>query len=181
MGGIHAEALRRDEWDALVDAGLLDDQQVELLDGRKVAMSPEGPDHATIIDIVADQLRRGAAVAGLTVRVGHPVALSGIDEPEPDVCVVVGPMDRYRQEHPLPEDVRLAVEVSRTSLDKDLGLKLARYAAAGIEEYWVVDLDGQRTIVHRDPAGSLYRDVRSVAFGDPATPLALPDTSVTLR
>lgn len=178
MGGIRTEALRRDEWDALVAAGLLDDQQVELLDGRKVVMPPEGPEHTTVMDLIADRLQGTAEESALIVRVGHPIALSDVDEPEPDVAVVAGPRERYRHEHPVPADTHLVVEVSRSSRRKDLSLKVARYAAAGIPEYWVVDLAAERTVVHRDPAKDGYRSITDVPFDQPVTALALPDTPV---
>lgn len=174
--------LRRNEYERLVEAGLLDEQHVELLAGRKVAMSPESAEHAAVVDAVADQLAGPARQAGLRVRVGHPVALSDIDEPEPDIAVVTDRPDRYRRYHPQPADVHLVVEVAHRSLGKDLGEKVRRYAAAAIPEYWVVDLAGRRTLVQRDPdpADGSFRSVQAVAFGTPMTPLALPAASVTV-
>lgn len=175
--------LSRAEYDLLVEAGALEGQPVELLAGRKVRMSPESALHAAVIDALADQLRRPASHAGLAVRVAHPLALSDIDEPEPDIAVVAARPDRYAAGHPEPDDVALIVEVAGTSRDKDLGDKAARYAAAGIDDYWVVDLQQHTTTVHRDPDGdhAIYRSVGTVAFGQPAAPLALPRAALRVE
>lgn len=143
-------------------------------------MSPESAEHAAVIDAIVRQLSETAHAAGLWVRVGHPLALSDFDEPQPDIALVVDTPDRYRQEHPGSEDVRLLVEVAHRSLGKDLGEKVTRFVAAGIDDYWVVDLCGRRTVIHGDPdvdAGE-YRSVRIVGFGDPLEPRALAGARV---
>lgn len=175
------EPLRRVEYERLVEDGLLDGQPVELLDGSKVAMVPESAEHAAIVDLIAERLREGAQSAGLRLRVGHPLALSDVDEPEPDLAVVT---DRdYRAAHPRASDVRLIVEVAGSSLDKDRGPKASRYACAGIAEYWVVDLAGRRVHLHREPRTDTgrYRKVESRPFGTSLTPLALASTTVIVQ
>lgn len=168
--------LSRKQYDLLVAAGALDDERVELLGGRKVVMSPERAPHAEAIGLFARPLRTQGESRGLYVREGHPVALSGFDEPEPDVALVD---DRsYAQEHPQPHQVHLLVEVSISSLAKDLGPKAAAYAAAGIPDYWVADLVGRRLVVHRDPGPDGYRSVEVVQAGSEVAPLALPPVTV---
>lgn len=172
--------LSRAEYDLLVEAGALEGHPVELLAGRKVRMSPESALHAAIIEVLAAQLRQPAGQAGLAVRVAHPLALSAIDEPEPDIVVVTARVDHYAGGHPGPADVALIVEVAGTSLDKDLGDKASRYATAGIDDYWVVDLQQRTTVVHRDPDvdQGVYGNVETIPFGQPATPLALPQVAL---
>ncbi len=65
-------------------------------------------------------------------------------------------------------------EVADTSLEFDTGTKARLDAAAGIADYWVVDLASRTVIVFRDPRGGRY-ETRST-FRDHATigPLALP-------
>lgn len=171
--------LTRGEYDVLVAAGALDGEPVELLAGRKVRMSPESPLHTAVIEWLADRLRPAASPAGLAVRVAHPVALSDLDEPEPDLAVVTAREDRYASSHPGPEDVHLLVEVAGASRRKDLEDKARRYAAAGVGEYWVVDLESERTVIHREPdLDGAYGTVRAVAFGEPVSPLCLPDLAL---
>src|SRR5947207_5074657 len=74
----------RGEFDKMIRAGIIgEDERLELVDGRIVAMSPEGAVHAGAIDLCAEALRRVFAI-GHTVRVQHPLAIDPDDEPEPD-------------------------------------------------------------------------------------------------
>jgi len=47
----------------------------------------------------------------------------------------------------------------------DCNEKLKIYAAAGIREYWVVDIEQLRLIVHRETAGEEYQIVREYRDG----------------
>src|SRR5262245_61253803 len=76
--------------ETMIGAGIIgEDEHVELIGGRIIAMSPEGPAHASAIDLCAEAFRRVFG-AGHTVRVQHPLAVDLEDEPEPDIAVVVG-------------------------------------------------------------------------------------------
>jgi Uma2 family endonuclease len=63
--------------------------------------------------------------------------------------------------------VALLVEVSVSSLNRDLAVKLPIYAAHGIPEYWIADVDRDVLLVHRQPAGQRYGDVREYGGDDP--------------
>ena len=67
------------------------------------------------------------------------------------------------------------VEVSDSTLRFDLTVKAALYARAGIIEYWVLDINGRRLIVHRDPTPTGYRSVVAYGESEKVTPLAAPD------
>ena len=71
----------------------------------------------------------------------------GNSEPEPDL--VVRERDTPKPYH--PSSAVLVIEVAASSLPVDLAVKAPLYASAGIAEYWVLDLDGRRAIVHREP------------------------------
>ena len=59
--------------------------------------------------------------------------------------------DRYRSGHPTPTEILLAVEVADTTVEKDRFPKAAKYAEAGIPEYWIINLRDQQLEVHQDP------------------------------
>jgi hypothetical protein len=71
---------------------------------------------------------------------------------------------------PQGRDIGLAVEVSVTSLAKDLGSNLRRYAKAMIPTYWVADFKGRRLLSHTKPriveGRGEYESVQVVAPGD---------------
>ena len=76
--------------------------------------------------------------------------------------------------NPQPDDLRLVVEISDTTLGFDLKTKADLYARAGIVEYWVFDVSGRRLIVHRDPQAGRYRSVEVYAADEAVVPLAAP-------
>ena len=80
----------------------------------------------------------------------------------------------------VPADVRLLVEISDTTLAFDLGTKARLYARAGIPEYWVVDVVGERIVVHRSPGSGVYADMKSYRIGESIEPLAAPGSNFTV-
>ncbi len=78
----------------------------------------------------------------------------------------------------VPDDLRLIVEVTSSRLAFDLTTKARLYARSGIVEYWVLDVDGRRLIVHREPVEGRYQSV--VAFGEEerVATLAAPERDV---
>ncbi|MGH6950612.1 MAG: Uma2 family endonuclease, partial [Vitreimonas sp.] len=56
----------------------------------------------------------------------------------------------------------------------------AIYAAAGIEEYWVLDLEHRKLLVFRGPASEGYREQSEVARGESISPLCAPDASIAI-
>jgi Uma2 family endonuclease len=152
--------LKRAEYDALVATGLLDGEPVELLRGALVAMSPQDPAHAYAIRRL-DALLQRQMPAGWAVAVQLPLAVSEDSEPEPDLAVVAD-VDSSRSH---PTTAALVVEVARTSTRTDLVVKPALYAAAGVPDYWVVELAARVVHVHRGPGPAGYRIVEPVSTG----------------
>ena len=90
-----------------------------------------------------------AEPAGRT-RWPNPLAESDLSERQPDLMLLTHRDDRYDFRHPQPQDVLLLVEVevevevADSSLDFDRSVKLPSYAAAGIPEVWIVNLETDR-------------------------------------
>ncbi len=162
-----------DDLAAMVDAGILgEDDHIELLDGVLVEMSPQGEAHAHAIRRLTMRLVPIAAAAGLDVSPQCPLkVVSPISLPEPDLAIVpAGGWDAHAAQ------ALLVIEISVASRAIDLGRKAAIYAAAGIPEYWVLDLDRRRLVVHRDPAGDHYTTVDALTDADSVTAAHLPLT-----
>ena len=86
------------------------------------------------------------------VRVQHPIWLPDSNsEPEPDVVLAKRREDFYSERHPMPTEVFLVVEVAASSLEEDQHVKAPVYAAAGIVEYWLVNLREDLLEVYREP------------------------------
>jgi Uma2 family endonuclease len=128
-----------DEVLRMVATGSLDeDAHVELLEGDLVEVSPQGPEHAARHTTLRDLLIREYAGLG-HVRDQCPLVASKISLPEPDLAVIRGSARDYLVRHPTGADAILVVEVAITSQRLDRR-KIGIYAAAGVPEYWLVDL-----------------------------------------
>ena len=165
---------------ALVDEGVLGpEDRVELLEGVVVAMSPASSRHATAVSLADDALRT-ALWGRAAVRVQCPLVLGRHSVPEPDIAVVPGETRDYTHAHPTA--ALLVVEVAETTLKQDRLTKAAIYAAAGVPEYWIVNLQEDRVEVHRAPDASTtrYREITSAGAGERLAPVALPGMSVAV-
>ena len=162
-----------------VEAGVMDDWKVELLNGVIVQISPEGPLHYGKIDAVDRYLRKLLDEDTAWVRVGHPVTLA-TSEPEPDIAIVKPDPDEYFIRHPSLDDILLIIEFSDSSLTKDTcGEKYKSYAAEGIQDYWVVNLKKRVLQVYRAPQDGEYPVQKELTEGA-ICPLALPDMNINI-
>jgi Uma2 family endonuclease len=167
-----------DDYHRMVEAGILRGRQVELLGGEIVEMSPETPIHYATAKRGAKYLEELLS-AKADVRFNGPITLSD-SEPEPDLAIVRLPESSYYDRHPGPQDIFWIVEVAKTSLKKDLEIKLAIYATAGIQEYWILDLSTKQMIVFRNPQGDKYVEEYTIAERTIA-PLAFADVLVSVK
>lgn len=162
-----------------VDAGIFDDQSIELLHGDLVVMPPEREPHAYYNTEAADYIR---TLLGERVKIrdAKPITLPNNSEPAPDVAIVKPLGEIYLQHHPYPEDIFWIVEYSNATLSKDLGEKKDIYAEAGIEEYWVVNLKKFELKVFRDLKDKQYTTELTINKGT-VSALAFPDVSIEVR
>ncbi|MGI8875652.1 MAG: Uma2 family endonuclease [Egibacteraceae bacterium] len=169
--------LYRREYEALGELGFFADEDVELLDGRIVIAADEGSDHAAVTRRLNRILIEGIPAAEGEVGVGNPLGLSDLSEPQPDF-MVIEPRSGYRAAH--PTTASLVIEVAHASRRTDLGLKAVLYAAAGIPDYWVVDLTRDDIVVHRRPAGTTFAAITRHRDGV-VRPLHHPGAAVDVR
>lgn len=141
---------------AMVRAGELGpEDRVELLEGVISPVPSSLPEHAALSNEVADVLRTVFAAAGVAVRVQSPLLAGSRSVPEPDVAVVPGRQRDYLAVH--PDRALLVVEIAQSSIAADRITKAAIYAAAGVQEYWIVDLAADAVEVMVAPQRSAGR------------------------
>ena len=165
-----------DQYHRLAEAGLAEDfPHCELIDGVLVRKDMKTAEHENAIAWLNEWLMLGVDRARFQVRVGSSLTLAE-SEPEPDLMVIA--RDASRPYH--PGTAALAIEVSWSSLRRDLRRKAELYAEAGIDEYWVFDLHGRRVVVHRKPMTGRYGEIRDVRAGDRIVGVqaGLPDLAV---
>ena len=150
----------------------------ELLDGVIYQLMPPGPFHSYLVGVISGIVERLVAAAGACVREEKPIRLNATYDPQPDVAVVRGPKQTYRDRYPEPHEVLLVIEVVLSSLDHDRDLKLPAYGAAGIPECWLVNVREKSVEVYRDPGPAGYRLRRICGAGETIELLASPAVSL---
>ncbi|ALF54971.1 hypothetical protein ACX27_22530 [Nostoc piscinale CENA21] len=168
-----------DEYHRMIEAGILSDRQVELLQGEIVEMSPESEPHAYSSDEAGEYLAKLLGERA-SIREAKPITLPNNSEPEPDIAIVQRLGREYRQHHPSPENIFWLIEYANSSLEKDLGIKTKIYAQAGILEYWVVNLKKQNLIIFREILNGEYTSQQTLTVGT-IQPLAFPDINVAVE
>lgn len=154
-----------DAYHRMGNAGIFgEDDRVELIDGELIDMAPIGSRHAYVVDMLNRVFVKHVEQTRL-VRVQNPIQLGEFGEPEPDIAVVRN--GAYFDHHPQATDVSLIIEVADTSLDYDRSNKLPFYARYGIPEVWIIDLDGKRVDVYRNPltGEQKYREITRYSQG----------------
>jgi len=173
---MHGERLRplwRAEFDRLVALGCFEGERIELLRGALVEMSPTDPSHDQSVGAL-NELLLVPLLGRATVRVQSSYAAADDSEPMPDI--VVAPLGEYWSRH--PDRAHLIVEVARTSLHKDRGLKAGIYAQAAIDEYWIVDIMGEHVEVLRQRTPDGWASKQVAARGDVLCLVAFPDVQI---
>lgn len=156
-----------DEYHQLIEAGILTSRdRVELLFGQIVEMFPVGRNHANTVNQINEYLVRDKILGNKTFVIGNqnPITLPDSSEPEPDLYLALGPLSRYAEHNPYPEDLILIIEVADSSIHADRSGKKVTYASAGIPEYWIVNVYERQVEVHTQPDQQEgdYADVRIV-------------------
>jgi Uma2 family endonuclease len=166
------------DYHKIVESGILHNQQVELINGLILEMSPEGTEHTFIGETFADYLRR-LTQGSAWIREARPITLS-TSEPEPDIAVVSLPHSTYRSHHPYPEDIYLLIEISYSTLGFDTSEKRDIYAIAKIQDYWVVDVKNKQLIIYRSPLDGIYQNEIKLSLKETVSPLAFPDIKIKI-
>ncbi|WP_282692901.1 Uma2 family endonuclease [Streptomyces sp. CC208A] len=134
----------------------------EMIDGSLVFVSPQRRFHSAMIFLLRMGLHAGVPPE-LRVDSEMTVVIDRRNGPEPDVLVVrKSAVKSWAQTSYPVADVVLAVEVvSPESEARDRDTKPSKYAAAGIEHFWLVEMEGEddHAVVHvyeLDPVTKTY-------------------------
>lgn len=170
------------EFLALADAGLFQHYgRTELIEGEVWTMNAVHRWHSRVQTqfgiTIAEALK--ASNIDLVVSSAGSVLLSDDSVPEPDLCV--------GEDEPLtPEPIslaamKIAVELSDTTREVDLGRKAMLYARHGVPEYWVADREKRVLVRHALPSAQGYRAIDDIDFGEPFASATIPELIVQTR
>lgn len=170
------------EFNRMGDMGWFEGRRAFLLDGVILEQGPMDPPHANALYLMNEAVR-AIFGTGWVVRVQMPLTIDAHNDPFPDLAVVVGGPRDFFTVH--PTTAVLVAEVSDTTLYTDITDKAERYATAGVGDYWVLDLNGRRLLVFRDPVAlpaglgaTAYRTQLTLGPTDRVSPLAAPHASI---
>lgn len=169
--------LSTEQYLQMIAAGILGtDDKVELIGGQITPMAPAGPEHGgSLIQLTR---RFAAALDECELLIQGTVVISEGNVFDPDLTLLRRKPEGYKHAHPRPEDILLIVESAASSLPRDRHVKLPAYAAAGIQEYWIADLEREALTVYRGPDGTVYRSEQTFTCDATVTPLACPELAI---
>lgn len=169
---------------ALDGAGLLqdDDARHELVDGELQMVPPPGSEHQAtekrLLKTLFAAMAQSGQMEAFDVQTGGGFATGPFTLLAPDVMLVRAfPEARAYTS----DDVIVLVEISWSSLDRDLKLKAEHYADAGVQEYWVLDVPARAVIVHRDPREGRYASIETREEPAMLTPKRAPELVLSVK
>ncbi len=170
------------EYYGMIESGIIrEGERVELISGQIFTMAAKGTRHTLctrrlfkhLLSLIGDRA---------DVQSQDPITLPHNSEPEPDIVIARLRSDDYVNSHPAPADIILAIEVADSTIkfvgeasrNEDRETKAPLYAAAGISEYWIINLIDDRLEIYRQPEGAIYTSIEIVM---PPRSINLPEFS----
>ena len=166
-----------DEYLRMAEVGILaEGERVELIRGEIVQMFPIGVPHVEGVNELARRLYRQTG-DDVVIQVQNPIVLPSGSVPQPDLSLIRADYQRGRLPH--AADVLLVIEVGDTSAFHDRTVKLPLYAAAGIPEAWLFDLNARRLERQTDPGPDGYQQIALAGQGKSLPSTVLPTVTLS--
>ena len=141
-----------------------DNARVELIEGEIVDMVPIGPRHQKYVDrLTCFFVTRWQN--DVVVRVQGPIQLNDYSEVQPDIALLRKRPDEYENGHPGPSDTLLVVEISDTTLARDIE-KAKLYAQNGVSQCWIIDVNKRELIIMGSPGPDGYTVQHTVSANE---------------
>lgn len=175
---IPRKTLTVDQFVKMGEAGILhEDDRVELIEGEMIQMPPIGVDHAYRVGSLSEFFVLLFQRAGFVWN-QSPIALPPDNMPQPDIVVLKPPRETYKRRHPSAADILFLIEVADSSLRYDRDIKVPIYAANGVAEVWVVDVNEEQLLVFRGLVGGVYTQSLRLGKDQSVSPLQVPSVKI---
>jgi Uma2 family endonuclease len=166
--------LSTEQYLRMIDAGDFDSsERVELIGGYitpKFSAKPKPTDVYSMLAVFFASL-----ADKFTIATAARVVVDGALTFEPEFALLRAEVDASIMDQVKAGDVLLVVDaVELPAADGKQG-RLQICAAAGIAEYWLVDLSNNRLEVHRNPVSDIYTAKQSLGGNDTVSSLACPE------
>ena len=174
------ETLPRKKWTRaelllVEETGVFEGAHFELIHGELIDKMGKNYPHvrSTRETVIALELAFGQAFVIHEAPIDVAEEDNARNEPEPDVIALRNSFRNIRG-NAQPSGIALLVEIADTTLRQDLTTKAKLYARAGIGEYWVLNLNGRRLHVFREPSEGVYAVRFELGEGDFVSPAERP-------
>jgi Uma2 family endonuclease len=161
-----AKLTAKDFW-LLADSGAFAHHaRTELIEGEIWVVNSVHRWHARVMAALHLELARAIGGAGLPLEVllAGSVSMSDDSVPEPDLSVIE-PLDPDADTI-ARDELKIAVEISDSTAEFDLGRKARLYARHGVPEYWVIHRERREVVQMWGPEGEAYAERQEVKFGE---------------
>jgi Uma2 family endonuclease len=111
------------------------------------------------------------------VSVQNSICLDDGSELQPDFAVLKPRDDFYAEALPTPADILLIIEVADSMIAYDREVKMRLYAAEGIPEMWLFDVNERVILGYSQPATRGYKKLQRYEQDDNFFMIAFPDIS----
>jgi Uma2 family endonuclease len=172
-------------FERLRHSGWVEGRKLILIDGEILEMAQAKPPHDRALGLTGNWLGGVFPNTQFWVRIQMGLYFGINTDPLPDLAVVPGTPRTLTQ---VPTTALLVIEVAESSLAFDTKDKASLYAAAGIQDYWVIDVENRQLHVFRDPQPDAtrrynhwYSKVSLLNPTDSIAPLAAPNNSVSVN
>ena len=157
---------RVEDFRRMTEAGILPEESGwEIIDGYLIDKMSIGSKHASTVKRLNRKLTR-LFDDKVIISVQDPIHIDEFNEPEPDIMLLKPREDFYAENHPIPQDVLLLIEVSDSTVEYDRKYKKTLYAAAGIVEFWIVNLPDETVECYSSLKNGTYHLARISEIGE---------------
>ncbi|MGI8555095.1 MAG: Uma2 family endonuclease [Pyrinomonadaceae bacterium] len=174
-----------DEYLQAFNLGWFKNKRTELIEGEIVYMSVMNVSHFQGVVKCSEVLQMIFAKKGFFVSTQCPIIVGEFSSPEPDVAVIEGQPEDYKES--LPKTAALVIEIADTSLTYDRTEKASLYAKANVADYWIINLKNRRLEIRRRPLpdetavfGYSYSEIQILTDKDSVAPLAKPEAVIKI-
>jgi Uma2 family endonuclease len=168
-----------EQYHLMHEAGVFaEGDRLELINGEIAEMSPIGRKHAVCVTRL-NELFFSRLLGKVQIWSQNPILLNNGSEPQPDLAILKRREDFYAEALPTPSDILLVIEVADSTIAYDREVKSPLYAAAGIPEMWLFDLNRKIIEGYSQPSTLGYKRMQRYEQNDTFSMLAFPDVSFT--
>jgi Uma2 family endonuclease len=150
-------------------------RRTELIRGIVIEKMSKSPLHSSVGKRLYDLILRRLP-DGFVVWREDPLTLAD-SEPEPDVAVVKGNDNDFKEAHPSTAELVIEVAVSSPALDR---ANASLYAEAQVKEYWIVLAHRREVEVYSDPLNGQYQTKSTFKVGGQIKSVALPGIAISV-